>query len=265
MRKSLIITALIAPAVSFAQLGADRSTVLTYNSTVITNKAWERKVVMVNDATGEIFNDDGQVGRKAQVDAANVAADNASELSDAAEASVQVQLDRLDAAASQTATNSIGLALVYPPETDRTNLTFYVVKTETDGITDTQWVWCNWDLSMSPSRFVVYETYGYCSTNKFTWTDWSVKTNITVNGVTWTGCKKGTVTRPEWARGKSCLDIRNDVLGGVNGFDFGDLTLTVSGATPFTGFVTNGITNEVLYFNQGFCMGTPPEPNQEEQ
>ena len=154
---------------------------------------------------------------------------------------------------------ALALALIVRPETTRTNLTFYVVKTETDGHTDTQWVWCNWDLAMAPNRFVVYETFGKCATNKFNWTDWNAKMNVTVNGRTWQGCRKGTVTRPDWARGESCLDLPNDRLGGPQGFDFGDLTITVGGRTPFTGFVTNNVSGEVMYFDQGFYKGNPTE------
>lgn len=78
-------------------------------------------------------------------------------------------------------------------------------------------------------------------------------------GRTWQGCHVCTVTRPTWAQGATCLDLPNDKLGGPQGFDFGDLTLTVGGRTPYTGFVTNNITGEVLYFDQGFNKGNPVE------
>lgn len=256
MRRALLLLAL-APAVAWGQLGAAASTNRVYTSETIEERAWRRDVVMRHEPTGEIYNDHGKVGSAAQVSAANEAADGAASMAEAANDSMTNQMRRLEAAAASTASNSLAIALVVRPETSRTNLTFFVVKTETDGTTDTQWVWCNWSIDFPPNRFVVYQTFGQCSTNKFTWTDWSATTNVTVNGRTWYGCHKGTVTRPEWARNGSCLDLPNDRLGGPQGFDFGDLTLTIGGRTPFTGFVTNNVTGEVLYFDQGFNKGNP--------
>lgn len=252
MRRALLLVLL-----PFAVVAQDRSAGIVYNSTVVTNAGWRRDVVMRHEPTGEIYNDRGTVGSAAQVSAANEAADGAASMAEAANDSMTNQMRRLEAAAAATASNSLAIALVVRPETTRTNLTFFVVKTETDGVTDTQWVWCNWLIDFPPNRFVVYQTFGQCATNKFNWSDWSATTNVTVNGRTWYGCHKGTVTRPEWARNESCLDLPNDRLGGPYGFDFGDLTITVGGRTPFTGFVTNGITGEVLYFEQGFNKGNP--------
>lgn len=240
---------------SCAGAGQDRSAATVYNSGTVTNLAWQRSVVMRHEPDGAIYNDKGKVGSASELAAAEVAADSAADMADAAHVSMTNQVKRLDDAAATASTNALALALVVRPETTRTNITFYVVKTESDGIVDTQYVWCNWDIALAPNRFVVYQTFGQCATNKFTWTDWSVKTNVTANGRTWYGCRKGTVTRPTWAQGGSCLDLPNDRLGGPSGFDFGDLTITVGGRTPFTGFVTNGITGEVLYFDQGFNKG----------
>ena len=240
----------------FAQ---DRSSSLIYNSSVVTNKAWGRDIVMRYEPSGTIYNDRGTVGSAAEVQAANVVADNAAEMADAAHTSMTNQVKRLEDAASTASTNAVAIALIVRPETTRTNLTLYVVKTETDGIVDTQWVWCNWDIDFPPNRFVKYETFGQTATQKFKWDDWSQKTNLTVNGRTWNGCHRGTVTRPTWAQGGSCLDCPNDRLGGPSGFDFGDLTITVGGRTPYTGFVTNNLTGEVLYFDQGFNKGNPEE------
>lgn len=237
----------------------DRSSSVAYNSAVVTNKAWERVVVMRHEPVGDIYNDRGAVGRKAELLAADEMADAAAGVAEAAHDSMTNQTARLVAAAARASTNSVAIALVVRPETTRTNLTFFVVKTESDGVTDTQWVWCNWAIDFPPNRFVVYETFGQCATNKFKWTDWSDATNMVVNGRTWNGCHKGTVVRPPWAQGKPCLDNANDRLGGPAGFDFGDLTITIGGETPFTGFVTNHVTDEVLFFSQGFNMGSPEE------
>jgi len=258
MRRALLLLAL-APAVAWGQLGAAASTNRVYTSETIEERAWRRDVVMRHEPTGEIYNDRDTVGSAAEVRAADAVAESAADMADAAHTALTNEVRRLEQAASGASTNALALALVVRPETTRTNLTFYVVKTGTDGYTDTQRLWCNWGLAMAPNRFVVYETFGKCATNKFNWTDWNAKTNVTVNGRTWSGCRKGTVTRPEWARNGSCLDLPNDRLGGAGGFDFGDLTITVGGRTPFTGFITNDVTHEVMYFDQGFYKGNPEE------
>ena len=258
MRRALLLLAL-APAVAWGQLGAAASTNRVYTSETIEERAWRRDVVMRHEPTGEIYNDRDTVGSAAEVRAADAVAESAADMADAAHTALTNEVRRLEQAASGASTNALALALVVRPETTRTNLTFYVVKTETDGYTDTQWVWCNWSIDYPPNRFVVYQAFGQCATNKFNWTDWNAKTNVTVNGRTWSGCRKGTVTRPEWARNGSCLDLPNDRLGGAGGFDFGDLTITVGGRTPFTGFVTNNLTHEVLYFDQGVNKGNPEE------
>ena len=255
----ILAAAALLPLAAFAQLGATATTNRVYVSETIVEPAWKRQVVMRDDETGEIFNDAGAVGSAADVVATGEAIRRAGDLADAARVSMTNQTRRLEDASAAAATNAIGLALVVRPETTRTNLTFYVVKTETTGSVDTQWVWCNWNIDFPPNRFVVYQTFGQCSTNKMTWTDWTNTVTVTVNGRTWSGCHVGTVDRPGWAVGKACLDLPNDRLGGPSGFDFGDLTLTVAGRTPFTGFVTNGVTGEVLYFDQGFNKGNPED------
>lgn len=259
MRWALPVLAAALPFASWAQLGATASTNRVFSSEIVEERAWRRDVVMRHEPTGKIYNDQEAVGSAAEVRAADAVAESAADMADEAHTSMTNEIRRMEGAAAGASTNALALALVVRPETSRTNLTFYVVQTETSGAVDTQWVWCNWDLAMAPNRFVVYQTFGRCSTNKFNWTDWTAKTNVTVNGRTWSGCRKGTVARPEWARNGSCLDLPNDRLGGAGGFDFGDLTITVGGRTPFTGFVTNDVTHEVMYFDQGFYKGNPEE------
>ena len=204
--------AIIFALLPLAGVAQDRAAGIVYNSSVVTNAAWKRDVVMRHAPTGEIYNDQGRVGSASEVAAANVAADGAADMAESAHGSMTNQVRRLDVAAASASTNALALALVVRPETSRTNLTFYVVKTETDGYVDTQWVWCNWAIDFPPNRFVVYQGFGQCVTNKFTWTDWSAATNVTVNGRTWQGCHRGTVTRPDWARGASA---RLNLIGPV--------------------------------------------------
>lgn len=257
---SIILLAITLRAETLsATLGASSSTNVVITSEAIEEPAWERQVVMKDNATGEIFNDDGKVGSAAESAAALAIAIHAAEISDAAHEAVLDSLSVLDDAASHAATNAIGLALAVYPEISRTNLTAYVVKTETDGTNDTQYVWYNRRLDLEPSRFLVYESFGYAATNKVTWLNWTNTVTVVKNGRTWEGCHVCTVARPSWAVGSACLDLPNDRLGGASGFDFGDMLLTMDGEPLYTGFVTNGITGAVLYFDNGFCLGNPDE------
>ena len=258
MRWAFLILAAISATTARAQLFAASETNIVITSATIEEPAWKRQVVMKSGATGEIMNDDGKVGDAAESAAAGEAADRAAEVGEAAKAAMTNALELLNTAAQGAATNSIGLAFVIAPETSRTNLTAFVVKTETAGQIDTQWVWYNVKLDLEPTRFVVYSTYDRAATNKVTWVDWTNTVTITQNGRTWEGCHVCWVQRPEWAQGKTCLDLPNDTLGGPSGFDFGDLLLTMDGAPLYTGFVTNGLTGAVIYFNNGFYYGNPP-------
>lgn len=255
----LLFVAILTAAGARAQLAAERGTTnIVLASEVILEPAWQRRVVMQDAATGEIINDAGKVGRAALAAAVAEAASRAAEISDASAAAVSNALQRLVAAQANAATNSIAIALAVMPETSRSNLTAYVVQTETTNGIDTQWVWYNRQIALEPNRYVVYETHDRAATNKVAWVGWTAAgETVTVNGRTWEGCHKCTVSRPDWARGVACLDLPNDKLGGVNGFDFGDLLLTVGGVPAYTGIISNGVTGATLYFDNGFCKGVP--------
>ena len=255
MRFPVFVYTLLATCICYAQDRASGTNIVITSQT-IEEPAWKRQVVMQNGA-GRIINDGGKVGSAAESAAAGEAAVRAAEISDAARVAMSNSLVVLDSASSSAATNAIALALVVLPETSRTNLTAYVVKTETDGVTDTQWVWYNRQLTLAPNRFVVYQTHDRAATNKVEWISWTNTVTVTHNGRTWDGCHVCTIPRPTWAVGISCLDLPNDTLGGAAGFDFGDMLLTMDGEPLYTGFVTNGVTGEVLYFDNGFNKGTP--------
>ena len=256
MRRAFILAAIAATFAGSAraQLAAEAATNVVVTSQTIEEPAWKRQVVM-QDGAGRIFNDGGTVGSAAESAAAGEAAEHAAEISDAANVAMTNALRVLTDAADAAATNAIGIALVVAPETSRTNLTAYVVKTESDGVIDTQWVWFNREIFLAPNRYVVYETYDRAATNKVAWTDWTNTVAVTHNGRTWEGCHVCTVTRPAWAQGVTCLDLPNDVFGGPGGFDFGDMLLTMDGEPLYTGFVTNGLTGAVIYFDNGFYKG----------
>lgn len=236
------------------QLGAASATNEVIISEIIEEPAWKRQVVM-QDGDGEIINDSGAVGSAAETAAIDNVATNAHQIADAARVVLTNALERLHGAQSHAATNAIGLAFAFAPESQRTNLTGYVVKTESSGSIDTQWVWYNRELALKPSRFVAYEMQGRAETNKVTWVDWDSPQTVTIDGRTWQGCRVCTVTRPVWARGLPCLDRPNDILGGPSGFDFGDMLVTVGGVPAYTGIITNATTGATLYFDNGFLKG----------
>ena len=256
MRRLFLMVLLLSACCALAQDRASGTNIVITSDSVL-EPAWNRRVVMQDGATGEIMNDGGAVGSAAESAASGAAAEHAAEISDAANVAMTNALRVLIDAGAGAATNAIGLALVVPPETSRTNLTMYVVKTETDGQVDTQYVWFNKDLELEPNRYVVYETYDRVATNKVAWADWGATTNVTHNGRTWEGCHVCTVRRPTWAYNLPCLDRPNERLGGPQGFDFGDMLITVGGVPAHTGFVTNGVTGEVWYFDNGFKKEEP--------
>ena len=260
MKKTIFTIAILAATAAQAQLAASAgSTNIVITSETMDEPAWKRQVVMKSGATGKIFNDSGKVGDAAESAATGELAELAGQIGDAAHTAMTNALQTLVDASAHAATNAIALAIAIRPEASRTNLTGYVVKTVSDGTNDTQYVWYNHDLAFPPNRFVAYETYGQATTNKVTWTDWTNAVTVVENGKTWQGCRVCTVTRPAWAQGEPCLDFPNETWGGPTGFDFGDMTITVAGDTPYTGFVTNGATGAVLYFDQGINKGNPLE------
>jgi len=255
---SIILSAVCISA--FADLrvtafGAGAKTNITIVSKTHIENAWQRKVVMKN-GDGEIINDDDQVAELASTEAIDYAATNAVRISEAANTSMTNALQTLSDASRNAATNSVGLALVFEPSTSRTNLTAYCVKTWVgqDGM-DHQLIWYNKVLDLQLNRYVVYQTYDKCVTNKCEWADWESTTTVTENGKTWVGCRECRVSRPSWAVGERCLDAPNEVFGGPNGFDFGDMLLTMGDIPLFTGAITNSVTGQVAYFDNGFFKG----------
>lgn len=237
-------------------LGADRSgTNRVVVSKTITSKAWKRDVVTV-DQLGQIHNDSGRIAQTAETSAINEVAENAAGISDAATASMNSAMDFLLTKTNDMAQAGLGIAIAFPPETSDPNVRGFVVLTEYDSATgeDIQWVHYNRELSLSPNRTVVYETYGESVRVKCIWDKWDAAgTNLTVSGRVWQGCHKCRVPRPAFARGKSCLDIPNETWGSENGMEWGDMTLTdANGRNYYTGFVTNSVTHEVAYFDNGF-------------
>lgn len=224
-------------------------------SKTVTELAWRRDVVTV-DQLGQIHGDGGKVAQTAETEAVNEVAEHCAEISDSANSSMVASMNMVYAKTNNMATAGIGIALAFRPETDDPNVRGYVVLSEYDPLTqkDIQWVHYNVELSLPPNRTVTYETYNNSTKVKCVWDKWDAAgTNMVVSGLAWQGLHRCTVARPAWCLGKSCLDLPNEEWGGEGGMDWGDMVLTHdNGVAYFTGYVTNGITHEVAYFDNGF-------------
>jgi len=260
MKKSYHIAVLFLSALlageCFGQLMAGATTNVTLVSETKTEKGWERKVVM-KTGDGEIINDDDQVADLSSTEAIGYAATNSCKISESANVAMTNSLRSLEIASQNAATNSVALAMIFSPSTSRTNLTAYLVRSwydENDGM-DHQYVWYNKELALALNRWVVYQTYDKCVSNKCEWLNWTNLVTVVENGKTWTGCRECKVSRPSWAVGERCLDNPNEPFGGPTGFDFGDMTLQMGGLDLYTGIITNGITGQAAYFDNGFFKG----------
>lgn len=228
-------------------------------SKIITEKAWVRKVVTV-DQNGQIHNDDGKIAQTAETSAINEVAENAAQISDAATASMNSSLEYLLTKTNNMASAGLGIAIAFPPETDDQNLRGFVVLTEYENGKDIQYVHYNTELSLAPNRTVCYETYGQKTMVKAAWKPkWDAAgTNMVVNGRTWSGVHRCEIDRPAWCLGKSCLDLPNETWGGDGGMEWGDMVLTHGGIPYFTGYVTNDVDRLVAYFDNGFLKEIKP-------
>lgn len=220
-------------------------------------RAWRRDVVMVDGATGDIIGDNGTVGEKAATDAIDTAASNSYRIAVASQASMTNSMAYLYSHTNQMAQYCVMTALQIAPETVRSNLTGYVVQTTTVGNYDYQYVWYDRVMALKPVRYVEYSYYGGSESVKVEWQNWTTNgVPVTVDGKTWTGCHLCKVERPAFARNQVCLDLPNEKWG-KNGMTWGDMALRMDGNDLYTGFVTNGITGDVIYFDNGFYTTTP--------
>lgn len=241
---------MLAAALLLAQLVAPQPKGAGTNVTVVSDIAfeprWERSVV-TEDGRGNIRGDRGTVGSKAALDAAAQMADEANQISVAAKSSVSSSVERIRAALPNMAKNALGIVFSLAPAQDTEDLMAYTVKTTSDGVTDTQYVWYSQDLYSPPARYVNYVMAGGAFSNrvKSVWQRPFTNTvDVTVGGVTWRKCHVCTVERPDFAVGRPCVDKwPNDTWGAASGFDFGAIDITVGGRHTLTGVRTNKLDN----------------------
>lgn len=224
---------------------------ISIDSQEVENLGWTRQAVMATE-DNHIIDASGVIITVAETEAVDEAAKEAGSVADEARQSAIKAANDLLAVQDQMATESVSYALSFAPETDRPNLTGYVVKETSTGTVDTQWVWFNQQFPVSPVRYVEYQGDYITNAVKVAWLNWTATgESVTVDGKTWNGCHKCECERPVWARNVRCVTLPNDIVGGNNGFDIGDATIILDGELPFTGDIINDALGVVESWNNG--------------
>lgn len=252
-----VIFYLLAICLSFAAFANEPETAAVTNTWLVSNstnvKAWTRQAVMVKSDKKTIIDYSGTF-----VDAATAAAqsntiDKIAGLSEAAKAGMDVAIDGLEAVTNQVPPNAYHVAVSIPPPTAPAALMGFIVKQETDGTIDTQWVWYSHRLTRKPIRRVVYKTPTGEFSQNVVWVNWDADgETIEAYGRTWQGCHKCTVPRPKAAHGISAVSRLNEVFGGESGFDFGGVLVMVNGRPAITTNLVNAATGETMRIDNGF-------------
>lgn len=246
---ALIIT--VAPSIYADESQTAAVTNIHLVSDSYESKAWTRQAVLATPSN-TIMDLSGVFVATAEAVAQSNEAERVATISDAAIEGMRSAFLALYAVTGNVPDNAYHVAMAIPPQESPRSLMGYVVKEETDGITDTQWVWYSERLAAAPVRHVEYTTPAGTFSQSAKWIAWNADgENITINGRTWKGCHKCTIPRPESAKNIPALSRRNEIFGGENGFDFGAAIVTVGGKGAFTGEVTNDLTGVVLRFDNG--------------
>ena len=243
-------------------LGDGVKTNIVIESDVKESLGYTRQVLMVDQNTN-LVDRSGVVVTKAETVALDLAADEVKTVADATIEGTETALDDLYGKTNTMAKFSKNYQLYFPPETTRSNLTFYVAKEDTDRTNDWQWVWINFRLTMKPIRPVAYCYGSQTQEVKSIWfkangtEGWEPDGVSVVDefGQTWNGCHKCKLPRPAWAVGKRCYSRKNDRIGEHGGFSLGDANMTVDHIVPVTGVFTNYINHCIEYINNGYPTG----------
>lgn len=230
---------------------ASAATNLYLVSDTVTGKAWTRQTVMATPSN-TVMDLSGVFVGAAEAAVHSNEAERIVAVSQAAIEGVRGSFKSLYAVTQNVAKTAYHVAMVIPPAEGGASLQGFVVKEETDGMTDTQWVWYSHDLPVPPVRYVEYVTPQGRFSQNVKWDSWSAAgENLTVNGRTWKGCHRCTLVRPQSVRGLPVLTRQNEYFGGEHGFDFGAALVTVGGRPTRTGVVTNDVTGEIWRFDNG--------------
>lgn len=218
-------------------------------------RMWTRQPVMATE-DDEIIDASGTLVSYADAVAQSNAIASLNEISEAASRAMTNSINYLLEYTNQIPASAQHISMFFKPDTLNTNLSSYVVHETTDGVTDTQYVWYNSELSLAPIRYVNYISSSGTNTVKCKWWNWTAAGDtMTVNGNTWEGVHKCTITRPVDARYEMCRTTKNDIWGSANGFAFGSMSVFVNGNLAYTGVVSNEAENVVLTFKHGAYMG----------
>lgn len=249
---------LLAVCLSFAALATNGvetvaavKTNLVIRSDTVESLGWTRQTVMVAPSN-RVMDPSGKLVEAADVAVLSNEAERVAAVSDAAVEGMRSAFSALYAVTGSIPDVAYHVALTLPPGDAPASLLGYVVKEETSGLIDTQWVWYSQRLAAPPVRRVEYTTPSGVFSQPVTWIDWQNDgETVTANGRTWEGCHKCEVARPVVARDLPALSRKNEIFGGASGFDFGAAIVTVGGKAAFTGVITNELTGEVLKFDNG--------------
>ena len=243
-------------------LGDGVHTNVVIESDVKQSLGYTRQVLM-GDQNTNLVDRSGVVVSKAETVALDLAAEEVKTIADATREGTESALVDLYAKTNNMARFSKNYKLYFPPETTRSNLTFYVAKESTDLTTDYQWVWINYRLTMKPIRQVAYVGSVQTQEVKSVWLKADGSEGWEPDGVSvtdefgqvWNGCHKCRLVRPAWAQGQRCYSRRNDRIGERGGFSLGDANMTVDGIVPVTGVFTNHLNRCIEYYDKGICTG----------
>lgn len=259
MRYALITAALIGATAALGETNAVETAAVT--NTWITSsptnvKAWTRQAVMVRpDKT--IIDPSGVFVGAAEAAVESNRVDRVAAVADAAKAGMREAISGLMAVTNQVPETAYHVAVATLPPTDPTSLMGLVVKEQTDGVTDTQWVWYSHRLSRKPVRRIVYVTPSGRISQDVTWVDWDADgETITAYGREWSGCHKCTFLRPSSAYGVSAVSRINEVFGNGNGFDFGSVAVTIGGQSAITTNIVGKTTGRVMSIKNGFFVSS---------
>ena len=221
--------------------------------------AWTRQAVMAKE-DNTIIDPSGVFVGGADAAAQSNAADRVLQVSAAAIAGMRSAVGALEAVTNPVPKAAYHVALAIPPPIQPKSLMGCVVKEETDGTTDTQWVWYSHRLVRKPIRRVVYRTPTGEISQNVDWVDWDPDgETVSAYGRTWQGCHKCTILRPVAARGISAVSRLNEVFGGASGFDFGSVIVTVGGKVGITTNIVDETTGAKLSIRNGFVQPTSKE------
>ena len=253
-----VVFNLLAICLSFAALAtngvetaAAGKTNLVIKSDTVESLGWTRQAVMVTPSN-RVMDPSGKIVEAAEASVQSNEAERISAVADAAVAGMRDAFSALYAVTGNIPDVAYHVAVTLPPGDAPASLMGYVVKEESDGLVDTQWVWYSQSLAAPPVRRVEYTTPSGVFSQPVTWIDWKNDgETVTANGRTWNGCHKCEVVRPVVAWDLPALTRKNEIFGGSGGFDFGAALVTVGGKAAFTGVITNELTGEVMKFDNG--------------